>query len=143
MIGNEKEKIDIEKLGNEKLDLKIDYPQDIIYPEDESYKDPKVTGEKSLRMLNGTIKEFLEKICRTAYNENYEINILEIEALNKNKNKIKSILDYVVNLDNNKLAYKNKLIYNFPRYLFWTNKERETLNTLEFKKVYMILQLIQ
>ena len=86
MIGNEKEKIDIEKLGNEKLDLKIDYPQDIIYPEDESYKDPKVTGEKSLRMLNGTIKEFLEKICRTAYNENYEINILEIEALNKNKN---------------------------------------------------------
>lgn len=41
MIGNEKEKIDIEKLGNEKLDLKIEYPTDIIYLEDEGYKDPK------------------------------------------------------------------------------------------------------
>ena len=142
MIGNEKEKIDIEKLGNEKLDLKIEYPKDIIYLEDEGYKDPKVTGERSSRMLNGTIKEFLEKICCRRYDVDHEIGILEIEALNKNKDKIKQILDYVVNLDNDTLAYKEDgLIANF--HFYSDLKHISTLNTLEFKKAYMILQLIQ
>ena len=142
MIGNEKEKIDIEKLGNEKLDLKIEYPKDIIYLEDEGYKDPKVTGERSSRMLNGTIKEFLEKICCRRYDVDHKIGILEIEALNKNKDKIKQILDYVVNLDNDTLAYKEDgLIANF--HFYSDLKNISTLNNLEFKKAYMILQLIQ
>lgn len=93
-------------------------------------------------MLNGTIKEFLEKICCRRYDVDNEMGILEIEALNKNKDKIEHILNYVVNLDNDTLAYKEDgLIANF--HFYSDLKNISTLNTLEFKKAYMILQLIQ
>ena len=90
MIENENEKI-----GDEAFDLEIEYPE--------------IKTEKKLRMLDGTIKDFLKRICGESYRSSYDeqINFIEMEALNKNKEKIKQIVDYVVNLDEETLSYKN------------------------------------
>lgn len=133
MIKNEK--IDIEKLGDEKLDLNIEYP--------------KIGTKKDMRMLNGTIKDFLKGICNCPCSVLYDKRIyaIEMKSLNNNKEKIKHIVDYVANLNKEALAYTNEnennaLICDLTRF-GRTDEQRYTLNTLEFKKTYIILQLIE
>ena len=101
MFENEKTN-NVEELGNKKLDLNIKYPE--------------VDKGNNISILDGTIKKFIGDICGASYFTSYkrDVHIVEIAALNGNKDKIKQIVDYVVNCDENTLAYKKDgLIYNF------------------------------
>ena len=139
MIESEKEKTNIENLGNKKLDLKIDYPE--------------VRSNTEIYMLNGTIKKFICYTCKGSYYKycDRDAHVLEVEALNKNKDKIKQIVDYAVSLNANSSELNhttaqdgdNCLIYDFWNRNWFDANEIYRINTSEFKKTYVILQLIE
>lgn len=139
MFENEKTN-NVEELGNKKLDLNIKYPE--------------VDKGNNIRILDGTIKDFLKKICIT-YRYSFtgydkQIHFFEMEALNKNQDKkIEQIVDYVVNAetlpdnDSDKDGKNSSLFPNFEVFLELSKGQKQTAATLLFKKTYIILQIIR